>query len=132
MTSTFDANHWEFPCCRTASMIPSVAMNDILNGYWANSFSDFGALRANGSITKGNPYDNSTLPDYWARRARQVALAFLHMVSSSGHCIVDQSTCCVSSVCEWQGANTTRLHSDRYLSVSPANRCYKQVPRTLA
>lgn len=38
----------------------------------ANSFSDFGTLLANGSITKGNPYDNSTLPDYWARRARQV------------------------------------------------------------
>lgn len=51
--------------------VPSVALNDILNGCWSDSFSDFGALRANGSITAGNPYDNSTLPDYWARRARQ-------------------------------------------------------------
>jgi len=51
--------------------VPTVAMNDILNGYWSNSFSDFASLRANGSITAGNPYDNSTLPGYWARRARQ-------------------------------------------------------------
>lgn len=51
--------------------VPTVAMNDILNGYWADSFADFNTLRANGSITKGNPYDNSTLDDYWSRRARQ-------------------------------------------------------------
>ena len=45
--------------------VPPVAMNNILEGYWADAFSDFSALRANGSISKGNPYDNTTLPDYW-------------------------------------------------------------------
>ena len=45
--------------------VPSVAMNSILEGYWADVFSDFKALRANGSISNGNPYDNTTLPDYW-------------------------------------------------------------------
>ena len=50
--------------------VPSVAMNNILSGYWSNAFSDFGALRANGTIT--NTSSAHTLADdYWQRRARQ-------------------------------------------------------------
>lgn len=48
-----------------------MALNDILSGYWANDFTEFNTLRANTSISSNNPYDNSTLPDYWARRVRQ-------------------------------------------------------------
>ena len=50
--------------------VPSVAMNNILAGYWG-TFSDFGALLENGTISKENPHDNSTLVGYWAQRARQ-------------------------------------------------------------
>jgi iduronate 2-sulfatase len=50
---------------------PAVALNNILSGYWSSAFTDFGALRANGSITKMNPDDNTTLDAYWNRRARQ-------------------------------------------------------------
>ena len=50
---------------------PAVALNNILSGYWSSAFSDFGALLANGTITKMNPDDNTTLDAYWSRRARQ-------------------------------------------------------------
>lgn len=57
--------------------VPSVAMNNILSGYWSNSFADFNALRSNGTITKTAPADNSTLDPYWSRRARQAYWAAL-------------------------------------------------------
>lgn len=50
---------------------PAVALNNILSGYWSSAFTDFGTLLANGSITKMNPDDNTTLDAYWSRRARQ-------------------------------------------------------------
>ena len=48
-----------------------IAMNSILVDGWAGDFSDFRALRNNGSVPTTYPTDNSTLPGYWARRARQ-------------------------------------------------------------
>lgn len=46
-------------------------MNNILPGYLSNHFSDFNALRANGTITNVTPADGTMLDPYWARRARQ-------------------------------------------------------------
>jgi arylsulfatase A-like enzyme len=49
-------------------------MNNILADGWASgwgSYTDFSPLLANGSLSKTNPHDNSTLDPYWARRARQ-------------------------------------------------------------
>jgi hypothetical protein len=57
--------------------VPTVAMNNILSGYWADSFGDFNALRENGSISKTAPADNSTLDPYWSRRVRQAYWAAL-------------------------------------------------------
>lgn len=62
--------------------VPTVAMNNILSGYWSDSFSDFAALRANGTISKVNPADNSTLDPYWQRRARQ---AYWAAISYTDH-----------------------------------------------
>jgi hypothetical protein len=59
--------------------VPPVAMNNILSGYWANSFSDFAALRANGTISPTAPADNSTLDEYWSRRARQACVISFHL-----------------------------------------------------
>jgi len=57
--------------------VPTVAMQDVLSGYWSDEFSDFHALRDNGTITKINPADNTTLDPYWQRRARQAYWAAL-------------------------------------------------------
>lgn len=51
--------------------VPLVAMENILSGYWSSTFEEFATLRGNGSITADNPSDNTTLPDYWAKRTRQ-------------------------------------------------------------
>lgn len=51
--------------------VPTVAMQCVLSGYWSDSFTDFWALRENGTITDINPADNTTLDPYWQRRARQ-------------------------------------------------------------
>jgi hypothetical protein len=40
---------------------PDVALNNILSGYWSDTFSDFGALRSNGTISGTNPWDESAL-----------------------------------------------------------------------
>ena len=68
--------------------VPSVAMNNILSGYWSNSFSDFGALRANGTISAANPSDNSTLDVYWSRRARQAYWAALSFTDDNVGAVV--------------------------------------------
>ena len=57
--------------------VPSIALNDILSGYWSDTFSDFQALRANGSITNSSPADGTMLNEYWSRRARQAYWAAL-------------------------------------------------------
>jgi hypothetical protein len=57
--------------------VPTVAMQNVLSGYWSDAFPDFGALRDNGTITKINPADNTTLDPYWQRRARQAYWAAL-------------------------------------------------------
>lgn len=57
--------------------VARIAPQCVLAGYWSDAFSDFGALRANGTITKVNPADNSTLDAYWQRRARQAYWAAL-------------------------------------------------------
>jgi len=57
--------------------VPTVAMQNVLSGYWSDAFTDFGALRANGTITKVAPADNTTLDPYWQRRARQAYWAAL-------------------------------------------------------
>ena len=46
-------------------------MTSIAADGWAHDFSDWGQLRANGSVSANYPYDNTTVPDYWALRARQ-------------------------------------------------------------
>merc|ERR1719498_455112 len=40
--------------------VARIAPQCVLAGYWSDSFSDFNALRNNGTITKVNPADNST------------------------------------------------------------------------
>ena len=69
--------HHLAPNRRPPTGTPDVALNNILEGYWSNAFADFGALRANGSISRANPFDKSTLDDYWSKRARQAYWAAL-------------------------------------------------------
>jgi arylsulfatase A-like enzyme len=56
---------------------PTVAMQNVLSGYWSDTFTEFAALRANGTITKVTPADNTTLDPYWQRRTRQAYWAAL-------------------------------------------------------
>jgi hypothetical protein len=51
--------------------VPPIAMTSIMADGWADDFSDWGQLRANGSVSGSYPYDNTSLPAYWQRRARQ-------------------------------------------------------------
>lgn len=57
--------------------VAKIAPQCVLSGYWSDAFSDFKALRDNGTITKVNPADNTTLDEYWQRRARQAYWAAL-------------------------------------------------------
>ena len=62
---------------RSPPLTPNRGLKPSFPRYWSNSYSDFGALRANGTITATAPADNSTLDPYWSRRARQAYWAAL-------------------------------------------------------
>lgn len=72
------------------SDVPSVAMNNILSGYWSNAFSDFRALRDNGTVVNTSVAGQETLRDeYWQRRARQAYWAALSFSDDNVGAIVN-------------------------------------------
>ena len=65
-------------------------MNNILEGYWSDSFTDFRALRANGTLGNTSVAGKQTLRDpFWQRRARQAYWAALSFTDDNVGAIVD-------------------------------------------
>eukprot|EP01006_Ploeotia_vitrea_P039323 TRINITY_DN66334_c8_g1_i1.p1 TRINITY_DN66334_c8_g1~~TRINITY_DN66334_c8_g1_i1.p1 ORF type:complete len:525 (+),score=1.92 TRINITY_DN66334_c8_g1_i1:24-1598(+) len=67
------------PHQHTPRNVPRVALQDILRGYWKDTFTDLHDL----DVSPNYPYDNTTCPKHWAKKFRQAYWAAASFTDSN-------------------------------------------------